>query len=403
MNVLFLTLLDFKTVEENGIYTDLMREFIKSDHNVYIISPTEKRKNEKTHLIYDENCTILKLQIGNIQKTNLIEKGISTFTLEKKYTTAIDKYFRQIKFDLVLYSTPPITLQKAVEYVKKRDNALSYLLLKDIFPQNAVDLGIIKKNGIHRILYSVLRNKEKKLYMTSDYIGCMSEANKVFLLKHNPYLQNERIELCPNSIDPSYTEISESAKEKIREKYKIPNNKTIFIYGGNLGKPQGVDFLIECLESNKKNRDAHFIIVGSGTEYYKLEKYFEVNKLQNAQLFSQMPKTDYEVLANSCDVGLIFLDKRFTIPNFPSRLLSYMQASMPVLATTDVNTDIGEVIEEGQFGYWCESNNVEIFNQKIECFYQKEARDILGKNARQYLENNYTAKHSYEIIMRHFK
>ena len=60
------------------------------------------------------------------------------------------------------------------------------------------------------------------------------------------------------------------------------------------------------------------------------------------------------VLANSCDVGLIFLDKRFTIPNFPSRLLSYMQASMPVLAATDVNTDIGKVIEEGESDIGCE-------------------------------------------------
>ncbi|PFN02889.1 glycosyltransferase WbuB, partial [Bacillus thuringiensis] len=78
MNVLFLTLLDFSTIKEKGIYTDLMREFTNNGNNVYIISPTEKRKRQKTKLIDEGNCKILKLQIGNIQKTNMIEKGIST-------------------------------------------------------------------------------------------------------------------------------------------------------------------------------------------------------------------------------------------------------------------------------------------------------------------------------------
>lgn len=116
-----------------------------------------------------------------------------------------------------------------------------------------------------------------------------------------------------------------------------------------------------------------------------------------------MPKGDYEILANSCDVGLIFLDKRFTIPNFPSRLLSYMQASMPILAATDVNTDIGQVIEQGEFGFWCESSDVEQFNKKVQQLCDIELREQMGVNARRYLEDNYTAKHLYEIIMSHFK
>jgi len=153
MNILFLTLLDFSTIEESGIYTDLMRKFVKEDHNVYIVSPTEKRKQQPTELIDNGNYKILKLQIGNIQKTNLLEKGISTLTLESKFLKGIKKYFSDLKFDLVIYSTPPITLKKAVKYVKKRDNAKAYLLLKDIFPQNAVDLGMLKKTGIKSILY----------------------------------------------------------------------------------------------------------------------------------------------------------------------------------------------------------------------------------------------------------
>lgn len=403
MNVLFLTLLDFLTIEENSIYTDLMREFIKDGHNVYIISPTEKRKNEPTKLLDKGKTKILKLQIGNTQKTNLIEKGISTLTLESKFKSGIKKYFDDVKFDLVLYSTPPITLQKAVEFVKYRDDAQTYLLLKDIFPQNAVDLRMIETSGFKSVIYKYFRNKEERLYKISDYIGCMSYANVDFLLQQNPSISKEIVEVCPNSIEPQAIDIKELDKQEIRRKYNIPLDKKVFIYGGNLGKPQGIDFLIKCISRNEQNERSFFLIAGSGTEYPKLRNYFDNVRPKNAKLLNLLPKSDYEVLANSCDVGLIFLDRRFTIPNFPSRLLSYMQASMPVLAATDIHTDIGDIITEGKFGYWCESGKVKEFNDLVNKLCNVELIIDLGVNARNHLEENYTAKHSYEIIMNHFK
>ncbi|WP_377887496.1 glycosyltransferase family 4 protein [Alkalihalobacillus sp. R86527] len=403
MNVLFLTLLDFSTIEERGIYSDLMREFVKNKHNVYIVSPTEKRNQQQTKLLEKGNYKILKLQIGNIQKTNMMEKGLSTLKLESKFKKGIKKYFSEVKFDLVIYSTPPITLQKAVSYVKKRDDAKSYLLLKDIFPQNAVDIGILKKSGSKGVLYKYFRSKEKSLYKVSDYIGCMSEANVDYLLKNNSKLSPENLEVCPNSIEPQPIERDERKIAAIKQKYNIPLDKIAFIYGGNLGKPQGIDFLIECIRSNRENNNIYFVIAGSGTEYTKLSSFFEAEKPINAKLFSQLPKDDYEILASSCDVGLIFLDKRFTIPNFPSRLLSYMQASMPVLAATDINTDIGKVIEKGNFGKWCESGNVIEFNKAVKELCIKSNREKMAENSRGYLEGNFTAEHSYTIIMRHFK
>ncbi|MCC5803209.1 glycosyltransferase family 4 protein [Rossellomorea vietnamensis] len=402
MKVLFLTLLDFTTIDQSGIYTDLMREFVKDQHEVYIISPTEKRKQVPTTLIDNGNYKILKLQIGNIQKTNIVEKGFSTLTLESKFQKGIKDHFSDIKFDLVIYSTPPITLQKAVSYVKKRDNAKAYLLLKDIFPQNALDLGMLKKNGFKGLLYNFFRSKEKRLYQISDYIGCMSQANIDFILKHNPELSTKIIEVCPNSIEPLKIEKDENKALEIKKKYNIPLDKTIFIYGGNLGKPQGIDFLMDCLKANKANDKAYFVIAGSGTEFNKLNTFFSNEKLSNARLFAQLPKEDYEILASSCDVGLIFLDSRFTIPNFPSRLLSYMQASMPVLAATDINTDIGLVIENGNFGKWCKSGDLDGFNNHLSELCNTPKRKKMGKNSREYLENNYTAKHSYKTIMRHF-
>ncbi|RKQ15441.1 glycosyltransferase family 4 protein [Ureibacillus endophyticus] len=400
MKVLFLTIGSFTNVEESGLYTDLLREFRDCGHQVYIVNSIEKRMNRPTEYERNDGVHFLKVRTGNLTKNNPVEKGISTIMIEYQFLRAIKRYMNNVKFDLVLYSTPPITLEKVIRYIKKRDNALCYLLLKDIFPQNAVDLKLLRKSSL---VYKYFRYKEKKLYRASDIIGCMSQANVDFILNHNPRIAKKCVEVCPNSIDPFRVEVDDRKKIEIRKKYNIPLDKTVFVYGGNLGKPQGIDFLIECLKANQSNEKVFFTIVGSGTEFNKLRSFVDNKNVSNILLLNELPKEEYDLLANSCDVGLIFLDHRFTIPNFPSRILSYMQAAMPVLAATDSHTDIGKVIEQGEFGYWCESIDVEKFSKLIVRFCNNELRNKMGTNARKYLERNYTTKHSYEIILNHFK
>lgn len=399
MNILFLTLLDFDSLDEKNIYTDLLREFAKHGHNLFVISPIERKKKQDSRLLETEKATILKLKIGNTQKTNIIEKGISTIGIEPRFIAGIKKYFSDVKFDLVMYSTPPITFCNAIEFVKKRDGAKTYLLLKDIFPQNAVDIGIISKNGLKGVIYRSFRKKEMELYRISDHIGCMSQANVDYVLKHNPEIDVSRVEICPNSVEIVDMSVDENTRKDIRNKYNIPLNKKVFVYGGNLGKPQGIDFMIECLKSQEGNKDIFFLIVGDGTEYGKIEDYISNDKPSNVRLMKRLPKEDYDKMVGACDVGMIFLDHRFTIPNFPSRLLSYMQAKIPVLAVTDLNTDIGKVIVEGGFGWWCESNDIKKFIRIIEIILcEHHNQNIIKYKEHSYLKEKYSTDISYKII-----
>ena len=398
MNILFLTLVDIKSISESGIYSDLLREFWRNGHAIYVVSPAERRSHEDTRLIKEDRTNFLRVKTGNIQKANLIEKGISTVLLEKQLIKGIKTYFADVAFDLVLYSTPPITFAKVVEYVKKRDGAKTYLLLKDIFPQNAVDIGMMSKTGIKGLLYRYFRNKEKKLYAISDRIGCMSQANVDYVLKHNPEVSSEKVEICPNAIEVQDMTITAEERFALREKYGIPQDKKVFVYGGNLGKPQGIPFIIECLKSQENNADAYFLIVGDGTEYGRLEAYFRQVNPANMQLVNRMPKDDYDRMIAACDVGLIFLDHRFTIPNFPSRLLAYMQAGLPVLACTDPNTDLGKVIVDGGFGWWCESNDAAVFSGIVSNTTENETT-LMGERAQAYLKENYSVEKNYSTII----
>lgn len=401
MNLLFLTLAGFNSINEHMIYTDLLREFAKNGHNVYAISPIEKREKVSTHLIVEDHSRILRLKIGNTQKTNFLEKGISTLLIEVQFKKAIRSYFNDVKFDLVLYSTPPITFVSTIEYVKKRDGARSYLLLKDIFPQNAVDIGILKKTGLKGFLHKHFRKQEKRLYSVSDGIGCMSQANVDYVIKHNPDVNPAIVEVCPNSVEVIDKSVDDDKRKEIRIKYKIPLDKKVFVYGGNLGKPQGIPFLIECLKKCEGIEDAFFLIVGDGTEYGLVNHFVATENPLNVKLMKWLPKDDYDTVLGACDVGLIFLDHRFTIPNFPSRLLSYMQAKLPVLACTDPNTDIGKVIVDGGFGWWCEGNDADCFREIIIGMNNKSLSNK-GNAGYKYLSDHYSAQIGYQIIIKAF-
>lgn len=404
MNILYFTMSRIETISSRGIYPDLLRYMRDQGHDIWLVSPRERSLRMPTGMSVSDGIHFLGVRTLNLQKTNKIEKGLGQLLVEYQYRNAIRNCLKNIHFDLILYSTPPITFQAAIQYAKKRNpQAKTYLLLKDIFPQNAIDIGMMSKSGVKGLLYKYFRRKEKKLYSLSDHIGCMSPANVEYVLKHNPEVISEKVEIAPNSVDLRLSKnsvVSENDKRIIREKYGLPTNKPIFIYGGNLGKPQGIPFLIKCLDANGDREDGHFMVIGNGTELPTMKKWYEETKPKSVTLMERIPKEDYDRLAASCDVGLIFLDHRFTIPNFPSRLLPYLENKMPIIAATDTNSDTGKIAEENGYGLWCESNSVEAFTAAVDKMITAD-RKAMGKKGYEFLCKNFLVQNTYEAIFRH--
>lgn len=404
MDIIFLTMSNVQKISEDGIYNDLMRCFRDKGHNVTIVTPREPRLGkQKTMLKKEDGVQILGVRTLNLQKASIIEKGIGQLLVEYQFKRAIKRHLGNVKMDLILYTTPPITLMGVVKSLKKRNpQAKSYLLLKDIFPQNAVDIGIMRKEGVKGILYKFFRNKEKLLYRLSDYIGCMSPANVRYVLKENPEIPPERVEVAPNSYEiQEMVKLTDEQRVAIRQKYNLPIGCPILVYGGNLGKPQGIPFLIQCLEANANRQDCHFLVVGNGTEYGKLESWYNERKPNCVSVFQRLPKEDYDQLVRACDVGLIFLDYRFTIPNYPSRLLPYLMEKKPIIAATDPNCDTGSIAEQNGYGLWCPSNDVQAFTRCVNKMLQSDLAQM-GENGYQFYLENYTVDHTYNAIMKHF-
>lgn len=393
MRILFLALTFPKIGKSSNLYTDLMEEFRDQGHDVFVIAPMV---DERGGLVNEDGINVIRVKTLPLLNVNPIRKGIANILLSFQYKKAIKKYFKESELDLIIMPTPPISLVDVAVWLKKKYGSKLYLILRDIFPQNAVDLKMITKGSL---LYGFFRRKEKKLYEESDFIGCMSQGNIDYVLNHNDDVQKEKFHLLQNwqKVMPLF----DGDKEALRKKYNF-DNKFVVIFGGNIGLPQKLENILEVAKLYNENDEVLFFIVGNGTEKQKIEQLCIQMKLNNVIVKNSLPRDDYQNIIAVANAGLISLSEDFTIPNIPSKSLSYFNAKIPIIAAIDSNTDYGTIIQdEIGAGVWAVANEPVEIKQKID--YLRANPTIcnqMGEKGYQYFIDNVTPFHTYSIIKR---
>jgi Glycosyltransferase len=382
MNILYLSAVPFKFDKNPSIYTDLIQELTGFGDKVTILSITSDLKPFQIKKISQKNIDLIYIGSFQLYNINIFRKGLSILSLPFFMRRAI-KGLDLKKFEVVLYETPPITWAGIVKEIKKKNKIKSFLMLKDIFPQNAVDIGLMKKEGI---IFKYFKRKEKLLYEISDYIGCMSKGNMDYILKNNLEISQEKVYYFPNTKKDTGNRSIGFEKEKLQ-----------FVYGGNMGLPQGVLNIAPAITYFKNDKDIEFIFVGKGTEWNKINEYFKEQK--NVKVLESLPRKEYEKLLSSCDAGFIFLDSRFTIPNYPSRTLAYLEKGIPIIAATDKNTDIRNLVQDNNVGLWSCSDDIASLIENIKIMKEnKEIRKEFSKNARELFLKEFQVERSVELL-----
>lgn len=232
----------------------------------------------------------------------------------------------------------------------------------------------------------------------SNAIGCMSEGNISFIKKHNPEIAEKKLHLLPNwgDISPLMTQ-KEVLELKKKEGFE---GKFLLIFGGNIGLPQKMENIVYLAMACNDMPDIQFLIVGKGNERKSLENLIASNKITNIELRESIPAHQYFKLVQVADVGLISLSEDFTIPNIPSKALSYYNAKKPILASIDKNTDFGKILEDHGTGLWAEAGNTLQLKEKLMVLYNDPVlRTKMGENGRRYMEDELSAKTAYQTLV----
>lgn len=244
-------------------------------------------------------------------------------------------------FDGIVWYSPTIFLAPFVAWLKRKSNARSYLILRDIFPQWALDAGVMQRGPA----YYFFKVWERFQYLTADVIGVQSPANLEYFARA-PRRPRQRIEVLYNWIDLARVEPPET---DLLQRYRIADRK-VLVYGGNMGVAQDMDNLMRLAERIRHADDIALLLVGAGSEVSRMKAAIDDRHLKNVVLADEIDPEAFRSVLRRCHAGIITLDRRLTTHNIPGKLLAYLEAGLPVIASVNPGNDLLTIIQASNVG-----------------------------------------------------
>lgn len=319
---------------------DLAREFVQQGHEttVLVASPELDRP---FHVETIDGATVARLKSPRTKDVGYVRRVLGEFTMPwaMRRNLARSPIAAQ-RYDAVIWYSPTIFLGPLVRWLKRRNNCPSYLIIRDIFPQWAADMGLISRGPIFQFFDAVARYQ----YRSANVIGVQTPGNLSFFdaLEHGRAIRIEVLQNwlgaavdtgCP--IDISNTPLA---------------GKKVLVYAGNMGVAQQMSKLLDLAEAVRDEEGVGFLFVGRGSEAQRLREDASQRRLTNVLFHDEIDPDDIPGLYRQCHVGMISLDSRHQTHNIPGKFLTYMQAGLPVLASINAGNDLHALVEQRRVG-----------------------------------------------------
>ena len=332
----------------------------------------------------DQGLRIARVKMGKIKGMPKIVRAIQEVRLSHVIWRKARRFLKANPADAIIYYSPTIFFGALVRRLKSLWSCPSYLILRDIFPQWAVDAGILKK----RIVWRFFREKERAQYDASDVIAVQSRGDLRYFQEHFPR-KNYRLTVLYN-----WARSSEAGLPATSYRSRLGlRDKVVFVYGGNLGVAQDVDNLIRLAASLTGRPEIHFLLVGEGTEAPRMKRIIESRQLQNIHLLPAVGQREYLAMLSECDVGLLSLDRRLTTHNVPGKLFGYMYWGKPVLASLNPGNDLFTLLDHKRAGFcFVNGDDANLMAAALQLASDVQLRTQMGRNARCLLESTFSSR-----------
>lgn len=343
----------------------------------------------------EDGIAVIRVKTLPHHKVNFVVRGISQLTMPYLFIRKIRKYVKGDIGAIIVYS-PPLPLYKVGELLKKKTGASFFLNIQDIFPQNAIDLSVLRNT----LLIKYFESMEKKAYESADQLIVHSEGNRDFL-RSNKNIDGDKIHVIHNWIDSSLYEKAERTGQ-YRRKYGL-KEEFVILFAGVIGPSQGLDMIVESAKELENYPDIRFLFVGDGTEKARLVKMTEDLALKNIVFAPFVSKEDYPGLVKESDVGLVCLTSKNKTPVVPGKILGYMAASKPIIAFLQKESDGHSLIKQANCGYTAISDNPKSAAKLILDLYERRHELYqLGANGQKFVSEKFSIEKAIEKLTEMF-
>ena len=332
---------------------DLALEFVRQGHRPTVIVPTAELEHA-CRIDSLEGVEVLRIKALRTKDVGYVRRALAELLLPfLLYRGLLKSPLAKESWNGVVWYSPTIFFGPLVQLLKRRHGIKAYLILRDLFPDWAVDAGIMRRGPAYRFFKWV----ERYQYQIANVIGVQTPGN-VALVQATAVHGKARIEVLDNWLcEPSVGETSISLATTPLA------NKTVFVYAGNMGAAQGMDCLLELASDLREREDVGFLFVGRGSEVERLREFAANQDLRHVMFLDEIDAKAIPSLLAQCHVGLIALDPRHTTHNIPGKFLTYLRAGLPVLASINPGNDLEQLIDSEGVGYVCVEDAKQKLNQ----------------------------------------
>jgi len=343
---------------------DLAQEFALQGHEVIVITPAAGQVDSwKEEFSY--GVRVLRLAAPQTKNIGRIRRAAAEILLPFFMALNFKKSpAANLRLDGIIWYSPTIFFGPLVHILKHINRCSSYLILRDIFPDFAVDIGLLKRG----LIYRFFKLFEFYQYSLAGTIGVQSESNISYLWQWAK-TNNHNLEVLHNwlAVSPNVgTSFSVAASPL--------SGKKVFVYAGNMGVMQGIDTVLDLAERVLPLTDVGFLLVGRGSEVARLKKEASRRQLKNVVFHDEVDPSEIPAVLAQCHTGLILLDHRHTTHNIPGKLLAYMQAGLPVLARINPGNDLAILIQDNGIGHVYTGESLDIFQELAEEIMNNDSR-----------------------------
>jgi glycosyltransferase involved in cell wall biosynthesis len=319
--------------------SDLAEAFALAGHDVTVF--TTSAGVAQAELRRDRGINVLRVPTAKQRGIGLVRRAVSEIVMPIALWRGSRRCAIPVgSFAALIWYSPSIFLAPFVYWLKKRSGARAYLILRDIFPQWAVDAGVMRRG----LSYYFFRLFERFQYRVADVVGVQSPANLHHVQKD--IARREQVEVLYN-----WAEFGREAPSatKLIDQHGLAG-KRILIYGGNMGVAQDVDNLLRLAERIRDHEDLSLVLVGAGSEVGRVKQAVAQKNLVNTTVLDEVDPEEFRSILRRSHVGLITLDRRLTTHNIPGKLLAYLEAGLPVVASVNPGNDLMTMLEESGAG-----------------------------------------------------
>ena len=371
---------------------DLAVELALHGHEAVVLTPSFGI-SQKIECASEEGVSVVRVRHGKTKQVHKIRRAVNEARLSDVLWRRAGLFLRQHPCDLILFYSPTIFFGALVRKLKQLWNLPAYLVLRDIFPDWAGDAAVLRQGLIYRFFRKVALSQ----YRIADVIAVQSPGDLDYFTRAFPLIRPAP-ELLFN-----WCALHEGPLPCTNWRARLGlENKTIFLYGGNLGTAQDLHNILRLAERLAFRKDIQFLLVGSGSELPRLEAAIRNKCLQNIHTVPGLSQQEYLSMVSECDVGLISLDARLTTQNIPGKLLSYLYWGIPVLASVNPGNDLFALLHARGAGF-CLLNGHDGQLAKAAQRLADDAplRSSMGRNARLLLEQTFSVTHAVKQIFAH--